>query len=110
MLVEFCQAQKGICILEYSGINDALYQWYKFAVKRNLFPDRGLLVEKAREIADCLGHSIKRLVALLAQHNADVFGKPFQTGLFSECHCFQVLPVVFFLFSIIHSSKKQTMI
>ena len=43
---------------EYADLNDALYQWYQLCMnKRNMYPDGGLLAEKAMTIAEHLGHT-----------------------------------------------------
>lgn len=51
-----CLAQKKAWTSEYSDVNDKLLEWYQMAVQRNLFPDGTLLAEKAKVLAECLGH------------------------------------------------------
>ena len=38
-----------------SDINDSLYEWYSCACSKNIYPYRPQLIQKAREIAKCLG-------------------------------------------------------
>ena len=40
---------------KYSDINNSLYEWYSLACSKNIYPDGPQLIEKAREIAKCLG-------------------------------------------------------
>ena len=39
---------------KYSDINDSLYECYRFACSKNIYPDGPQLIQKAREIAKCL--------------------------------------------------------
>ena len=41
---------------KFGELNDSLFQWYCMATSRNLFPDRPILIEKAKEISHRLGH------------------------------------------------------
>lgn len=40
---------------EYVDINKSLYEWYTLACSKNIFPMGPQLIEKAKQIADCLG-------------------------------------------------------
>ncbi len=42
---------------EYADVNNALYTWYNLACSKNIFPMGPQLIEKARQIAEHLGHS-----------------------------------------------------
>ena len=45
---------------EYADINKSLYDWYTLACSKNIFPMGPQLVEKAKQIAKCLGkHDFK---------------------------------------------------
>ena len=42
---------------EYSEVNKALYEWYKIACSKNIYPGGPQLTEKAKQIAEQLGKS-----------------------------------------------------
>ena len=45
---------------EYADINKSLYNWYSLACSKNIFPMDPQLIEKANQIATCLGkHEFK---------------------------------------------------
>ena len=45
---------------EYADINKSLYNWYTLACSKNIFPMGPQLIEKAKQIATCLGkHEFK---------------------------------------------------
>ena len=54
---EICHTRKRIRNSKFVEMNDLLYQWYRKAVSRNIYPDGPLLKEKAKQIADHLGYT-----------------------------------------------------
>lgn len=50
-----CQMCKRLHESKFSNVNDTLYEWYRLAVSKNVFPDGRLLCDKAKKIAECLG-------------------------------------------------------
>ena len=54
---EICHTRKRIRNSKFGEMNDLLYQWYRKAVSRNIYPDGPLLKEKAKQIADHLGYT-----------------------------------------------------
>lgn len=42
---------------EYFEVNKALYEWYTLACSKNIYPGGPQLIEKAKQIAACLGKS-----------------------------------------------------
>ena len=51
-----CHTRKRIRNSKFGEMNDLLYQWYRKAVSRNIYPDGPLLKEKAKQIASHLGY------------------------------------------------------
>ena len=50
-----CQTRKRVRESKFSDVNEALYEWFRLAVSKNMFPDGRILCEKAKEIAERLG-------------------------------------------------------
>ena len=50
-----CQTRKRIRGSTLSEVNEALYDWLRLAVSKNLFPDGRILSQNAKEIAQHLG-------------------------------------------------------
>ena len=50
-----CQTRKRVRESKFSDVNEALYEWFRLAVSKNVFPDGRILCEKAKEIAERLG-------------------------------------------------------
>ena len=42
-------------VIRFFNLNEAVYEWFRLAVSKNVFPDGRILSEKAKKFAERLG-------------------------------------------------------